>query len=490
MPQSGAQADTFDVAIIGAGVVGCAMARRFVLDGARTIVLEKAKDILDGASKGNSGLLHTGFDAPVGSLEQRLIAEGYQEFRSLTDELGLPMLETGALVLAWTDEEAAELDALTARAKQNGVGVQRLSRCDIARREPHLSERVVAGFRVPGEHVIDPWTSPHAYLLEALLNGATLWRDAPVTAGEFDGEWHLATPQGEVRARTVINCAGLFGDHVDRALLGERLFEIRPRRGEFVVFDKPAFRLVRSILLAVPGRRSKGIVVCPTIYGNVLVGPTAEEQESRSEATVEEETLRRLHARAVAMVPALEGVGVNATYAGLRPASEQKDYRISVRPERRYASVGGIRSTGLSAALGIAQHVARALGEERKPLNDPVRPSVIPIAETATRDYARAGNGGIMCHCELVTKREILAAVDGPLGARTLAGLKRRTRATMGRCQGFHCTHAIATLLGDRLQETGWEAIPAARRPAVEAHQAPAGNAGEAPPKAAAREPA
>ncbi len=446
----------YDIAIVGAGVVGCALARRFTLDGARVVVLEKAADILDGASKGNSGILHTGFDAPVGSLEQRCIAAGYEEYLAIRDRLGLPLLETGALVLAWSGEQADRLGALMDQARDNGVDdVVPLSRREILNREPEVAPEVVAGFLVPREHVIDPWSAPTAYLLQALANGAELRRRAPVTGGAFDGAlWHLETGAGPVAARSVVNCAGLYGDVVDQRLLGRSDFSIRPRKGQFVVFDKAASRLLRSILLPVPSAVSKGVVLCRTAYGNLLVGPTAEEQDSREDAAVDTATLAMLKAKAAELVPALANESVTATYAGLRPASEEKAYRIFADPARHYVTVGGIRSTGLSAALGIARHVARLhadFGPQRAPLADPVWPQAPRLAEAAPRDWQEADNGGVLCHCELVTRREIEQALSGPLPAQTLAGLKRRTRVTMGRCQGFYCSGALAEVTRGRL---------------------------------------
>lgn len=448
-------AETFDVIVIGAGVVGCAVARRLTLEGARVLIVEKAADILDGASKGNSGLLHSGFDAPPGSLEQRCVAAGHREYLEIREALNLPLLRTGALVLAWNDEEEARLPELMAQARANGVDdIAQLSRQEILAREPELSPRLKGGFLVPGEAVIDPWSAPHAYLLQAIANGATCRRGCEVLGGAFDGMlWHLETSGGRVQSRAVVNCAGLYGDIVERRLLGTSSFTIRPRKGQFVVFDKAAARLAGAILLPVPTARTKGIVVCRTAYGNLLVGPTAEDQDSRSEAATDRETLQQLRAKGIEMLPALASIPVTAAYAGLRPASEIKDYRLTADAEHRYVAVGGIRSTGLSSALGLAREVQALLagfGEVHRPLTDPAQPRIGAISEAAPRAWAEAGNGGIVCHCELVTRREIEAAFDGPLAAQSLAGLKRRTRVTMGRCQGFYCLGALAEMTAGR----------------------------------------
>jgi len=451
------QAETFDVTVIGAGVVGCAVARRLTLEGARVLIVEKAADILDGASKGNSGILHTGFDAPPGSLEQRCVAAGYAEYLEIRHRLNLPLLESGALVLAWTEEEEAKLPALMQQARANGVDdVAPLTRQEILTREPALSPRLRAGFAVPREFVIDPWSAPTAYLLQALANGAEVRRGTEVLAGDFDGEtWRIDTTTGPVRSRAVVNCAGLYGDVVDRRLVGDSGFTIRPRKGQFVVFDKAAAKLAKAIILPVPTAKTKGVVICRTSYGNLLVGPTAEDQDSRTDASTDAEALRMLRAKGIEMLPGLAEIPVTATYAGLRPASEHKEYQLSARPERRYVTVGGIRSTGLSSALGLAREVQALLtsfGTSYAPPQEVAWPRVGVLTEYGERAWAQPGNGGVVCHCELVTRSEIEAALDGPLPARSLAGLKRRTRVTMGRCQGFYCLGQLAEITGGRFE--------------------------------------
>lgn len=457
MPQRDADGwDSYDVAIIGGGVVGCAIARRFALEGARIVLVEKAPDILDGASKGNSGILHTGFDAPPGSLEQACVAAGHAEYLEIRERLGLPLIRAGALVLAWTDEEAAALPALMEQARTNGVDdVAPLTGAEARRLEPGLAPSVRAGFRVPREYLIDPWTAPHAYLLQALGNGGTLLRDCEVLSGVFDGAaWRLETTQGAIGADLVINAAGLYGDIVDERLIGHHDFTVRPRKGQFVVYDKSAAALAAHILLPVPSKTTKGIVVCRTAFGNLLVGPTAEDQDDRRDATLVPETLRALQRRGEEILPGLAGQPVTALYAGLRPATEFKDYQIRHDLERRYVTVGGIRSTGLSGALGIARHVfglAATGGARFAPPAEPDWPVLGAIAESEERDWQRPGNGGVVCHCELVTRREIEAALAGRLAPRSFAGLKRRTRATMGRCQGFYCSAELAALTRGRL---------------------------------------
>jgi glycerol-3-phosphate dehydrogenase len=334
-----------------------------------------------------------------------------------------------------------------AQALTNGVTDARiLSSAEILSREPNLAPDVRGGVLVPGESVIDPWSAPLAYALQAIANGAEVRRRAEVTGGVLEGSnWRLTTSAGPATARIVVNCAGNHGDLVE-GIARPSPFRIFPRKGQFVVFDKAAHSLISSIVLPVPTERTKGVLVARTAYGNLLVGPTAEDQEDRLIATTEQAVLEALIARGQRILPSLVHESVVAAFAGLRPATQFKDYQIEALPDRRWITVGGIRSSGLSGALGIARHV-RDLFEMHfgvlRDLPDPVWPRVPNLTEARPRPYAEGGRSPIVCHCELVTEGEISNALEGPLGAATLGGLKRRTRCMMGRCQGFHCSRRI-----------------------------------------------
>ncbi|MEO9168127.1 MAG: FAD-dependent oxidoreductase, partial [Aestuariivirga sp.] len=323
---------------------------------------------------------------------------------------------------------------------------KRLSQTQLRLREPQLAKTALAAILVPGEHVIDPWSAPLAYAHQAIAHGAEILRNSEVTKVKRQGdEWRLTTLQGDVVARIVINAAGLYGDHVE-ALARECDFKIKPRKGQFVVFDKPASKLLRAIVLPVPTERTKGVVLFPTIFGNLAIGPTAEETDERENATNDTAILDKLKAIAVDMLPALKNVDVTAIYAGLRPATEQSDYIIKAREDENWITVAGIRSTGLTSSLGIAQHVAKLYAKHfgKLPKKPPasIWTPVPNLAEHAIRPYMKGGE--IICHCEWVTRSEIETAMQGPLPAGDLGGLKRRTRATMGRCQGFYCAAHVS----------------------------------------------
>jgi glycerol-3-phosphate dehydrogenase len=455
----------FDVAIIGGGVVGLAILRRLALGGVSVVLLEKGPDILSGASKGNSALLHTGFDAPPGSVELECMRVGYAEYLRIREPLNLPLVKTGAVVVAWDDAQADQLPQILARAHGNGVtDATLLDPAALRAREPHLAPGALGAVLVPGEHVIDAWSAPLAYAHQALAHGAAIRRGCEVQGGEREGDaWVLATSRGEVRVPVVINAAGLYGDHVER-IARTPPFTIRPRKGQFVVFDKTAWPLVNTIVLPVPTERTKGVLVCRTAYGNVLAGPTAEEVDERESPTVDQGALEALVQKACALVPALAGHGVNAVYAGLRPATETKDYRIEALADRGWITVAGIRSTGLTGCLGIAAHVAGLYAQHFGSLRETAAPAWTPVpnlCETGERAWQAPDPGEIVCHCELVTRREIEAALSGPLPAGDLGGLKRRTRCMMGRCQGFYCSWRVMQLAAGRLADAAAEPLPA-----------------------------
>lgn len=444
----------FDVAVIGGGVVGLAILRALTLGGARGVLLERGRDILGGASKGNSAILHTGFDAPPASLELATIKEGYREYLTIRERLNLPLLESGAYVVAWNGAELARLAPIVERAHANGVAVAEIDAAQLYRREPNLAAGALGAVHVPGESVIDPWSAPLAYAHQALAHGARIERSAHVSAGSFDGDaWSLETSAGRVRAGAVVNAAGLFGDVVE-AIARPSPFAIKPRKGQFVVFDKAGADVPKAIVLPVPTERTKGVLVAPTAFGNILAGPTAEEQDDREDASVDGATLATLIERAHALVPALARYPVTAVYAGIRPATERKEYVIEALPERRWITAAGIRSTGLTSALGIARYVADLYAQHFGALVAPGEPIWTPVpnlAEGRERPYERGGE--IVCHCERVTRAEIEAALEGPLPAGDIGGLKRRTRCLMGRCQGFYCSARVATLAAARMPQ-------------------------------------
>jgi glycerol-3-phosphate dehydrogenase len=452
-----------DVVIIGAGVVGAAIARTLAAYSLDLVLVDAATDVGTGTSKANTAILHTGFDAKPGTLEGRLLSRGSGLLREYASAARIPVEHTGALLVAWTPDQVAALPGIEAAARRNGYrAVRPLAAAELYAREPALGPGALGGLEIPDESIICPWTTPLAFATEAVAAGVRLSLSTQVTAvaAAGDGSWELATTRGPLRCRWVVNAAGLGSDTVDR-MFGGGGFTIRPRRGELIVFDKLARTLLRSILLPVPTARTKGVLVAPTVYGNVLLGPTAEDVPDRAEVATTAAGLRSLLAAGRRILPGLAAEEVTSTYAGLRAATEHSDYQIRVEAGRRYACAGGIRSTGLSASLGIAEHVAELLEEAGLALKPrpgfAASPPVMPyIGEAGVRPYQDAAAiaadpayGQIVCHCERVTRGEIRDALASPVPPADLGGLRRRTRAGNGRCQGFYCGAAVSRLLAD-----------------------------------------
>ena len=437
--------ETFDIAIIGGGVVGTAIFKEFSQQGAKTIILEKENDILEGASKGNSAILHTGFDAPVDSLELDCVKNGYEEYLKIKNDLNLPLLKTSAHVVAWSDEQKENLEAIMQKGLGNGISnLEIISAKRLLEKERNLSSTAKGAIVVADESIIDPWASPLAYLKLGISAGGKVACSHEVQDGHYDGEyWELKTSQNTIKAKLVINAAGLHGDIVEK-IKGSCDFKITPRKGQFIIFDKTAYNLVNSIILPVPTKITKGVVITKTVFGNILVGPTAEDQESRDNSVVVSETLEELKQKAFKMLPSLENHKVIATFAGLRPASDKPHYRVDINDDKNWITVGGIRSTGLSSALGLAKYVFSLQDNKFDPKQVIDDVKIPNITELLPRDHEKAGFDNIVCHCEHVTNREIKEALKEQSGAGTMGGLKRRTRATMGRCQGFNCISTIA----------------------------------------------
>jgi glycerol-3-phosphate dehydrogenase len=449
-----------DVTIVGAGVVGTAIARELSQYRLSVVLVDAANDVGTGTTKANTAILHTGFDAEPGSLESRLLARGSTLLRDYAARAGIPVEPTGALLVAWTAEQERALPSIAAKARQNGYHAIRPAPAALLyEREPHLGPGARAGLEIPDENIVCPWTTPLAYATEAVRAGARLLLDTRVTGVQTSGGEHrLSTTRGTLRTRWLINAAGLEGDLIDEMAGGDGGFTITPRRGELIVFDKLARPLLSSILLPVPTDRSKGVLVAPTVYGNVLLGPTAQDVEDRGDTATTADGLAFLRKAGRRIVPALLDEEVTATYAGLRAATEHRDYQIRVDPVRRYACAAGIRSTGLSASLGIAEYLADQLGGAGLALQrraDAAGPPVMPyIGQAGPRPYqdpariaADPDYGRIVCHCERVTRGEIRDALASTVPPADTDGLRRRTRALNGRCQGFFCAARVSELM-------------------------------------------
>ena len=444
---------TYDVAVVGGGVVGCAVARALSHHRLSVLLLEARHDLGSGTSKANTAILHTGFDATPGTVESRLVARGWHLLRDYAPTAGISIEDTGAVLVAWDDEQASTLPALQRKAEANGYPHARVvDPAEVRELEPHLGPGVTGGMVVPDEHIIDPWTTPLAFAHDALANGATFETSFDVASVDVGRETtELRAADGRTRrARFVVNAAGLHGDRLHRAF-GLDGFTVRPRRGELIVFDELARPLVQRTILPVPTSHTKGVLVAPTVFGNVMLGPTADDIDDRGATGSTAAGLAALREKGRRILPALLDEEVTAVYAGLRAATEHSDYQLHAHADLRYVVLGGIRSTGLTASMALAEEALSMLagaGLELESSAEVVTVRRTPLGERDDRPFRRGGR--IVCHCEHVTEAEILTACSEPLPATDLDGLRRRTRAVTGRCQGFACWAEIVAL-------TGWD---------------------------------
>ena len=450
---------SYDIAIIGGGVVGCAVARELAGFDLRLVLIEARGDIGDATSKANTAILHTGFDAVPGSLESTMVARGYQLLSNYAQATGIPVEHTGALLVAWDNDQLAVLPKLREKAVNNGYDKCEIVGADeVYRRVPDLGPGALGGLTVPDESITCPWTTPLAFATEAKARGVDIRLSTFVESIEVGQETTvLRTSSGDITSRWVVNAAGLGGDVIDR-MLGYDRFTIVPRRGELFVFDKLTRPMASTIVLPVPTEKGKGVLISPTIYGNVMLGPTSENLVDRTDTSTSEEGFAFLLEKGAALMPTLLAEEVTASYAGLRASTEFSDYVVDLDAPKRYLLLGGIRSTGLTASMALGEYSRDLLAKagvtltKRTELPDP--PRMPNIGEAFPRPYQRTDliesnpeYGEIVCFCERVTRGEIRDALASPLPPCDLDGLRRRTRALMGRCQGFFCGAEIDELM-------------------------------------------
>jgi glycerol-3-phosphate dehydrogenase len=424
-------------------------------------VLPDAGDVGAGTSKANTAILHTGFDAKPGTMEARLVARGHDLLVRYAEEVGIPIERTGALLVAWTVEQLARLPAIEDATRRNGYTRTRpIGADELHRREPHLGPGARGALEVPDEYIVCPWTPPLACATQAVLAGADLRRHTRVTGLQRrDSVWQLQTEGEALSARWIVNAAGLHSDEVHR-MSGRDGFTVTPRRGELIVFDKLSRPLVNHVVLPVPTATTKGVLVAPTVFGNVMLGPTAVDIDDKTDTRTTPEGLASLRAQGRRIMPELLSHEVTATYAGLRAATEHSDYQLTADPGDCYICAGGVRSTGLTSALALGEWVRDQLDAGGEPLRE--RPGGLPaismpnLGEAFPRAYAQPDKiaadpayGDIVCFCERVTRGEIRDAARSPIPPTDLDGLRRRTRALMGRCQGFYCGARVAGALAE-----------------------------------------
>lgn len=466
MPERAAVArlpERADVVVIGGGVVGCAIARELSRYLLTVVLLERAPDVAMGTSKANSGILHAGFDAEPGSWKARLNVRGARLYQAISEDLGIQRRRVGSLVVAFDDAQRSTLDELRDRGVENGLtGLALWGRDEVLAHEPNLSPDVIGALWAPTAAIVCPFSATFAFAENAVLNGARIVTECAVTGIEVVDKRTKAveTTLGRIATPFVVNAAGVHSGEV-AAMAGDESFTIKPRRGEYILFDHSVSDLVRSVVFPTPTKLSKGILVAPTVHGNVFIGPNASEVDDSEDHETTGRGFAEIISGAQRMVPKLPLANAITEFAGVRAVAGD-DFVIGLSPVvRGLVHAAGIQSPGLTAAPAIAETIVDFLAEAGlkllpnaayMPVN-PVRPKFATLS-SSERAKLIAENplyGRIICRCESITEGEIVAAIHTPCGARTMDGVKRRVRAGMGRCQGGFCGPRVTAILAREL---------------------------------------
>lgn len=452
-----------DITIIGGGVVGCLIGRelsRYRLD---TLLVEKKSDVGDATTKANSAIVHAGFDAKPGSLKARFNVEGNALYEQMCEELSVPFIRNGSLVLAFAEEELPALRDLLERGNTNGVpGLELISGDEARRREPNLAGTVIEALVAPSGGIVEPWNVAVAAAENAMDNGMDLMLDAEVTAIDpIPGGWRVTAGGKAIDTRVVINCAGLYSDQI-HDMVSEPCFKIHYRRGEYFVLDKKEGSFVSHTIFQCPSEKGKGVLISPTVHGNLIVGPNADEVSTPEETETTAAGLEGVRAAALRSAEKIGFGSVITSFSGLRPTPSTHDFIIGeAKGAPGFFDAAGIESPGLTAAPAIAVHMAKLVGEhlgglEPKPGFNPRRRPMIHFNHLSSAEKAAwiredSRFGRIVCRCESITEGEIVDAVHRHAGATTVDGVKRRLRPGMGRCQGGFCGPRVVEILAREL---------------------------------------
>ncbi len=449
-----------DIVIIGGGVVGCAVARLLSAYEAEVAVLERGADVAEGASKANSGIVHAGFDAKPFSLKAELNVRGAKMYARLSRELGVPYGQPGALVAAFEEEGRAVIETLYRQGVANGVeGLEILEGAQALLLEPNLNPTVRCALHAPTSGLTSPYEMTYALADHAAVNGVTFHFNTEVRRVEKrDGGFWLETSQGAWHAKQVINCAGVNAARIHN-MLSTDTHTIVPRKGEYYLLDREQPLAFTKTIFQTPTKMGKGVLVSPTVHGNLLVGPTAQDVEDGLDVATTAQALAKALKTAQRTWTGLSPRSLITTFAGVRAHDERDDFTIGeVEGAKGAYEALGIESPGLTAAPAIAEMLCQMVVREGqlapkaewKPA--PMRPkafSSMTLEEKTAAVKKDPEYGSIVCRCEQVTEAEIRAAIRRPVGARSIDGVKRRTRAGMGRCQGGFCSPRVLALLAE-----------------------------------------
>ena len=452
----------YDVAVVGAGVVGALISRELSKYDIRVALLEKCNDVAMGTTKANSAIVHGGFDAANGTLKAKLNVRGTELMPKLCADMAVPYRNNGSLVLAFSEEEMEHVRTLYERGVKNGVPkLSVLDKAQVKALEPHVSDEVVGALLSETAGIVCPYELTIAATEVAVTNGVEFIRNCAVEAINVTADgFLLATTQGEITAKYVVNAAGIHTDDIAR-MIGDDSISLVARKGEYYLLDKSFVFMADHTIFQCPNKMGKGVLVTPTVDGNLLIGPSALDVEDKEDVDTTPQGLEFIVEKAKKSVPTLNIRGAITSFAGMRAHPVTDDFIIGFSAKNDcFLNVAGIESPGLSAAPAIAEMVAGLLKEkadwqEKKDCvltrKAPVRFRHMTKSEREALIAKNKAYGRIICRCETITEGEILDAIHAPAGARDVDGVKRRTRAGMGRCQGGFCGSKVVEILSREL---------------------------------------
>lgn len=450
----------YDIAIIGAGVSGTAIARELSRYQTKICVLEREEDVCCGTSKANSAIIHAGYDAEPGSLKAKLNLRGNQMMDQLAKDLDFPFRRNGSLVLCLDEKDLPNLQKLYERGITNGVkGLQILNKEEVRAMETNISDQVIVALYAPTGGIVCPFHMTIAFAENACANGTNFHFNTEVkNITRRQNIWEIETTKGIFEAGCIINATGVYADKFHN-MVSQKKIHITPRKGEYCLLDKTAGTHVSHTVFTLPGKLGKGVLVTPTVHGNLLIGPTAADIEDKEGVNTTREGLDEVLQKSAASVKNIPARQVITSFAGLRAHEDGDDFIIG-ETEKDFIDCAGIESPGLSSAPAIGEMVAELLKEKynlkekedfistRKGITDP---SKLFLEERNALIHREPAYGNIICRCEMVTEGEIIDAIRRPLGAKSLDGVKRRTRAGMGRCQSGFCSPRVMEILAREL---------------------------------------
>ena len=453
----------YDVCIIGAGVVGCAIARELSKYRLSICLIEKNEDVGAATSKANSGIVHGGYADKPGTLKAQLCVAGNALFDQLEQDLHFGFLRTGSFVVGFDEQDRNKIEELFSRGQRNGVsGLQIIDQDELFAREPNLNQQIKWALYCPSAGVVSPYEFAIALAENAIHNGVELKLNSPVTKLEqHEGHFSITTTnRPPLHSKIVINAAGLYADDV-AALAGIDLPAIEPRAGQYLLFDRNDRRLINSIIFPMPSAVSKGILVTTTYYGNLLIGPDATMVEDKEYLDTTRDHIEEIIAAAKKTLPSLDPRKAITAFAGNRPSSSRHDFIIEEN-KTGLINVAAIESPGLTAAPAIALRVVdliKASARINLATNNNFDSQRRPYKHIATMPPDQLHNtiisdphyGCVVCYCELVSRGEIRDALHREIPINSLDAIKRRTRACAGRCQGSFCTPKIMDIISEEL---------------------------------------